>query len=58
MSSPKSEAIQLIKGLPAKTTWDEIMYELYVRKKIALGLQASKEGRVRPHAEVKKRFLR
>jgi hypothetical protein len=58
MSSPKSEAMHLIRGLPAKATWDEIMYELYVRKKIALGFQASKEGRVRPHEEVKKRFLR
>lgn len=58
MTSPRSEAMDLIRRLPAKATWDEIMYELYVRKKISRGLQASREARVRPHEEVKKRFLR
>jgi predicted transcriptional regulator len=34
------------------------MYEIYVRKKIAAGIRAADEGRVTPHEEVKKRFLR
>jgi predicted transcriptional regulator len=44
--------------VPEKATWDDIMYEIYVRKKIAEGIKDADEGRVIPHEEVKKRFLR
>ena len=57
MASTKKQALEMIKKLPEKATWDDIMYEIYVRKKIAAGLKAAEEGRVIPHAEVKKRFL-
>jgi hypothetical protein len=57
MSSVKSEARKLIDQLPSHATWDDVMYRFYVRKKIATGLKAVKEGRVVPHAEVRKRFL-
>jgi len=56
MSSVKEEARKLIDQLPSRATWDDLMYQLYVRKKIATGLKAAKEGRVVPHAEVRKRF--
>jgi predicted transcriptional regulator len=58
MPTTKKQALELIKKLPEKATWDDIMYEIYVRKKIAEGLRAANEGRVVPHEEVKKRFLR
>jgi predicted transcriptional regulator len=48
----------VIKKMSDKATWDDIMYEIYVRKKIAAGITAADEGRVIPHEEVKKRFLR
>ncbi|HEV8540140.1 MAG TPA: hypothetical protein VGQ60_03160 [Nitrospiraceae bacterium] len=58
MATTKKQALELIKKLPEKATWDDIMYEIYVRKKIAEGIKDADEGRVIPHEEVKKRFLR
>ncbi|MCK4223661.1 MAG: hypothetical protein KAX39_00680 [candidate division Zixibacteria bacterium] len=57
MSSVKEEAKKLIERLPDQVTWDDIMYEFYVKKKIATGIKAAEEGRIIPHDEVKKRFL-
>jgi predicted transcriptional regulator len=48
----------MIKNLPEKATWDDIMYEIYVRKKIEAGIQAADEGRVVEHEMVKKRFIK
>jgi predicted transcriptional regulator len=58
MPTTKKQALEMIKKLPEKTTWDDIMYEIYVCKKIEAGIRAADEGRVVPHEEVKKRFLR
>jgi len=58
MPSAKRQAIDMIRKLPEKATWDDIMYEIYVRKKIALGIKAADEGRVVSHEEVKKRFIK
>jgi predicted transcriptional regulator len=57
MSALKETARRLIDNLPENATWDDLMYEIYVRQKIAAGLQAADEGRVVPHEDVKKRFL-
>jgi predicted transcriptional regulator len=57
MKSAKQEAREAIERLPDSATWDELMYELYVRQKIAAGIKAADEGRVVPHEEVKKKFL-
>ena len=56
MSTAKEEAINLIARLPDEASWDDIMYEMYVKKKINLGIRASDEGRVVPHEEVKRIF--
>lgn len=56
MSSIKEESIHLIQSLPDSVTWDDIIYEMYVKKKIEKGLKDIEEGRVVPHEEVKKRF--
>ena len=56
MSTTKDEAINLINRLPDEVNWDDIMYEMYVKKKIELGIKASDEGRVVPHEEVKRMF--
>lgn len=56
--SMKKQALEVIKKLPAKATWDDLMYEIYVRKKIEAGIRAADEGKVVPHEGVKKRFLR
>lgn len=57
MNLVKDEAKKLIEKLPDTATWDDIMYELYVKKKIAAGLKAADEGRVVSHEDVKKRLL-
>ena len=57
MGKIKDEAKKLIDSLPEQATWDDIMYEFYVKKKISVALKAAEEGRVVPHREVKKRFL-
>lgn len=58
MPTTKKQALDMIKKLPEKATWDDIMYEIYVRKKIEAGIKAAEEGRVVSHDEVKKRFLK
>jgi hypothetical protein len=57
MSVAKEQAKKLIDKLPEKATWDDIMYQLYVNKKLAVATKADEEGRVIPHKEVKKRLL-
>ena len=57
MSHVKEEAKKLIDRLPEQATWDDLMYEFYVKKKLAVALKAADEGHVTPHEEVKKRFL-
>ena len=58
MPTTKKQALNVIKKMSDKATWDDIMYEIFVRKKIAAGIKAADEGRVITHEEVKKRFLR
>ncbi len=57
MASPKETARQLIDHLPEKASWDDIMYELYVKQKIEAGLKSAAEGRTVPHEDVKRRLV-
>ncbi len=64
MQTAKEQVRQLLDQLPDNATINDIRYELndslytlYVRQQIELGMQDSREGRVTPHADVKKRFL-
>lgn len=64
MQTAKDQVRQLLDQLPDNATLNDIRYELndslytlYVRQQIELGMQDSREGRVTPHADVKKRFL-
>lgn len=57
MQIAKEEARKLIDKLPEQATWDDTIYEFYVRKKLETALKAAKERRVVPHEEVKKRLL-
>jgi len=41
----KQEAHRLIEKLPENATWDDFMYEIYVRHAIEAGLADSKAGR-------------
>ncbi len=57
MNIVKKGAKKLIYKLLNCATCDDIMYELYVKKKITAGLKAAEEGRVVSHEEAKKRLL-
>ncbi len=56
MGSIKDEARELIERMPDHATWDDILYEIYVRTKIDLGLRAADEGKVIPQEEVERLF--
>lgn len=57
MSTAKISASELINQMPENATWDDIMYELYVKQKIEAGILAVEEKRVTPHEEIKARLL-
>ncbi len=56
MSTAKDEAIKLITRLPEEVSWDDIMYRIYVKRKIEEGVRAADEGRTSSHEEVKELF--
>lgn len=48
----KEEVIDLIRKLPEDATLDDIMYHLYVKKKILIGIQEIEQGKTIPHEQV------
>jgi hypothetical protein len=46
LSNVKTEAYRLVDKLPDTATWDDLMYEIYVRQSIDRGLADSDAGRV------------
>lgn len=54
----KSELRDIADRIPDSASYNDAMYQLYVRMKIAKGKQAADEGQVVPHDEVKRRFVK
>jgi len=52
----KQEAYRLLDNLSEKATWDDLMYQIYVRQAIEAGLKDSDDGRTVEVNEVRKRF--
>jgi len=52
----KEAAKQLVENLPEDVTWDDLMYQIYVRQNIEAGLADSEAGRVVEVEEIRKRF--
>ncbi|MEA5509160.1 hypothetical protein VB715_05220 [Crocosphaera sp. UHCC 0190] len=52
----KQKAQKLIENLPENSSWDDLMYEIYVRQSIESGLSDSEAGRVISVEEVKAKF--
>ena len=48
----KEEIIDLIKKLPDDAKIDDIMYHLYVKKKILAGIKEIEQGNIIPHEQV------
>ena len=57
MLTAKETAKQVIDRLPEQATWDDILYELYVKQKIEAGLTATAEGKTVAHEDAKRRLL-
>ena len=52
----KEEARRLVENLPEDVTWDDLMYQIYVRQTIEAGLADSEADRVIELKDVRKRF--
>jgi hypothetical protein len=52
----KQEARRLIDNLPENATWDDLMYEIYVRQAIEAGLADSEARRTLDVKEVRAKF--
>ncbi len=52
----KQEARHLVEKLSKDATWDDLMYEIYVRQTVEAGLEDSKAGRTVDVAEVRAKF--
>jgi hypothetical protein len=58
MSNVKQAVLELAQRLPEECTWDEVMYQIYVRQKIEAGLKDVEEGRTVTHKEVFEEYKR
>lgn len=52
----KEEARRLVENSPEDVTWDDLMYQIYVRQNIEAGLADSEADRVIEVGDVRKRF--
>lgn len=52
----KQRVHKLVHGLPESSSSEDIMYRLYVRQKIDIGLADIKAGRVHSHVVIRKQF--
>ena len=52
----KKEAYHLLEKLPDNATWDDLMYEIYVRQTIEAGIEDSKANRTIDVKEVRAKF--
>ena len=55
-STIKQEALKLLDELPDDANWDDIVYELAVRRSIELGLADADAGRISTAADVRRQL--
>jgi predicted transcriptional regulator len=52
----KDEARRLVERLPDDATWEDLQYQIDFRKAVEAGLKDSREGRVVPLEEARRRL--
>jgi predicted transcriptional regulator len=52
----KDVARRLVERLPENATWDDVEYEIYVRRAIEAGLAESDAGETVPVEEIRREF--
>lgn len=57
MGTVKEEARRLVDSMPEHATWDDVMYEFYVKKKLEKALEEADKGEVISHEQVKKELF-
>lgn len=55
-SSPRAQAIRVLKQMDDQASFEDMMYELYVLQKITRGLAEADAGKTMAHEEVKRRL--
>ena len=56
ISSIKEDARRIVDRLPDTATWEDLIYQIYVRQSIEAGLKDADEGRVESVEEVRRSF--
>jgi hypothetical protein len=52
----KEEARRLVERLPDDATWEDLQYQIYFRQAVEAGLTDSRDGRVVPLEEARRRL--
>lgn len=55
-ASVKKAAARLVRELPETASWDDLMYEILVQKKIDIGLADLAAGRSHDHSAIRREF--
>ncbi|HUT92180.1 MAG TPA: hypothetical protein VMY37_21985 [Thermoguttaceae bacterium] len=55
-STIKTEAHRLVDQLPDDASWEDLIYQIYVRQSIEAGLRDAEAGRVETVGEVRRSF--
>lgn len=55
-ASVRDEAQRLVEQLPVDATWEDLLYQIYVRQSIEAGLADCRAGRLVPIEEVERRL--
>ncbi len=50
------ETAMLLNELPEETSWDDVMYRIYVRQKIERGLADCRDGKVLTTEQIQQHF--
>jgi hypothetical protein len=57
--SVKAQALKLVRALPEGSTWDDLMYRIYVRQKVEAGMADIAKRRTHSHhGAIRKAFLK
>jgi len=56
VASVKEDARRLVDQLPDDATWDDLMYQVYVRQSVEAGLADARAGRLVTTDELRRRL--
>ncbi len=56
IANVKQQAHQIVEELPENATWDDLMYEIYVRQAVEAGIRDSDAGRTQDVKQVRARL--